>query len=904
MTLDELAGLLVASRFLPRGEPVEREALRTLPELADGLPAVVFDARGARVWSGCEAAVRAGAEPVVASLLTAARAEGGNESPRDLAGDPFALALAALVVEGARHSPGAAVVPLLEAVRVAHEAWRDPALAAVRADPAALRRVGAAVQARLAVACATAAETVRVPALAWAVARSRLLPVYTRGTLDRKLDWAEVAAVLDIPLSPQTVEAVETATRLAVRGIVERRARGASTPDDATMLLQFLGPARLDPGADPAAAALLLDPDALAVLLPTLGRYVDQKALVAAGVPRDRAERLLSASGGLAVASVLREVLAALRMWDVLGQLVDAVTPAPVRGLGVPRGSPTRAAVVAVGLARLRAEGGAAEAAWEALARAPEGGVPADSTGVVAFPDPVDALRFALTVRTRIRTSAVGLAWGMVHGGTDGTHTRLFGSGVDAALRWVAAPAGTRRGEGRAGGLRSVGGWLAGVGLGIDAAAYEAVQESRMRRGLATAADGPPAGDARVPSSLDLYRACEFEGGVLAMVRIPGIAGGFEALHMASDAWRALLNRDGERATPASTLPLHSPDAVAVAAPAVASAELDEGEGEGWEMAEHEDAAEEAPVTLDLGENTDEPWAPRAAQPGFEFDPDGTIALPEDAGGDDSAFGGFYLPGTNVLPPAAPASNSPPPVFRERPAAFDIFLEDDNEETDEWSAEAVNLALGDAAAPASSAPRFEDVSTDDPVVSLPSGDPFADPVTDRFPDPLGDPEPAPDPDDFAADAFSFADNVDAVAASPAADPFASFAPPPTAAAPPPRRGADPEPTHDRPTGGSRPGGRAKNRPAGALDFDFLLKGYACFFDKREAVFGRPYGTRIVDRHSYPYQGDPDSAYRTFLQDKIREGFLPRGDMVGDLPRGVTLMPLDADKLQRAWKDLS
>ncbi|MFN7147801.1 MAG: hypothetical protein ACK4YP_28785, partial [Myxococcota bacterium] len=87
-------------------------------------------------------------------------------------------------------------------------------------------------------------------------------------------------------------------------------------------------------------------------------------------------------------------------------------------------------------------------------------------------------------------------------------------------------------------------------------------------------------------------------------------------------------------------------------------------------------------------------------------------------------------------------------------------------------------------------------------------------------------------------------------------------------------------------------------------FDFLLKGYACFFEKKEAVFGRPYGTRIVDRHVYPYAGDPDEAYLAFLRDKIREGFVPRADMMGDLPRGVTLMPLDPEKLQRAWQDLS
>jgi hypothetical protein len=89
-----------------------------------------------------------------------------------------------------------------------------------------------------------------------------------------------------------------------------------------------------------------------------------------------------------------------------------------------------------------------------------------------------------------------------------------------------------------------------------------------------------------------------------------------------------------------------------------------------------------------------------------------------------------------------------------------------------------------------------------------------------------------------------------------------------------------------------------------MDFDFLLKGYAVFFEKKEVVFGRPYGTRLVDRHVYPYSGDVDGAYRAFLEDKIREGFVPRADLIGDLPRGVTVMPLDMGKLQAAWKELS
>ncbi|MFN7147363.1 MAG: hypothetical protein ACK4YP_26580, partial [Myxococcota bacterium] len=158
---------------------------------------------------------------------------------------------------------------------------------------------------------------------------------------------------------------------------------------------------------------------------------VDAKALVAAGVEKGRAERVLAPDGGLAVASVMIELLGALRTWDVLSQLTTALVAAPVKALTVPRGSPTKAAVVAVHTGRLGSDGGTS--AWEELVRGAEAGV-ADE-GVIAFPDAVDALRFALAARSRIPTAALALAWGPVTGGTDGGRTRLSGPAVEAAHR-------------------------------------------------------------------------------------------------------------------------------------------------------------------------------------------------------------------------------------------------------------------------------------------------------------------------------------------------------------------------------------------------------------------------------------------------------------------------------------
>lgn len=974
MTLDELAGLLQASRFLPRGartsstrpslEPLEHEALRAVPELADGLPAVVFDARGPHVWSGAADVLKAPLAGLGAALLAEARL--AADVDRKLDDDPLVLALARLVVEGARHSPGAAVVPLLEVVRGAWAAMGEPGIVELfRATPEAggegLGRVAAGVQARLAAACAKASESVRVPALAWALTRSRVLPLYARGSLDRDPSWARVAAVLGVPLPIGTVEAVEVAVRLAVKGLVERRAANKTTADDAALMLRALSPARLDAGADAAAVGLLVDPDGLMALLPALGRFVDAKALVAGRVDADRAARLLTPDGGLAVASVLLEVLAALRAWDVLSQLVAAVGPPPLRAFGVPRGAPAVGAVVAIGLGRSRADparAAAADAAWEELTRTAEGVfVDLGVAGVAAFPDAVDALRFALVARRRLEGAAVALSHGSILGGTDGAVTRLAGPAVEAALRWVAvAPSAARvSNEEPVVRLRQVGGWLCGDGLAVDAAADTALQEARVRRGLATKVDGPPAGDARVLHSLDVLRVYEFDSVVLAIVRIPGVAGGFEVLTLTAAEWRDLLDRDGDRADSASVSGPSPAEPAPFAAPVQAAEEPIQGfsgeESLGWEMAESEEFSEEVPV-LDLEENSYDAPPPPAPQPRFEFDEAGDEAASlEDA----SAFSGYYLPGAAegvaAERPTAPVSRAAPGL-----ASFEMEVEDDEEETQEWGPppEAILPPPAAGAPTRPETPRLADVESD-PFVSFSALDEFPVPdelrdpatpasaarwpayVTPGYAAPAGSAAPSTDP--FASsdgDPFTSPPRTRTVAPSESADPFAAAAPsaplsdpfafdpfaaPPEPASPaaPPAPQAPPAPegsfSFDEPTGDAKsvsssgriiggPEVQASRSVAGSVDFDFLLKGYACFFDRKEAVFGRPYGTRIVDRHVYPYRGDPDEVYAAFLRDKIEEGFVPLSERIGDLPRGVTVMPLDAEAMQRVWRELS
>ena len=376
----------------------------------------------------------------------------------------------------------------------------------------------------------------------------------------------------------------------------------------------------------------------------------------------------------------------ALREWDVVSQIAAAVAPATVKALAVPRGTVSKAAIVLVGLSRLRADAGGAtvvENGWRELRQRAEGGITADYgyAGLAAFPDPVDALRFALAAARRLDGAPVSLAWGLVQGGTDGRRTTISGPAVEGAIRWLSVgplPRGALdEGPTR---LRVNGGWLCGNGLAIEASAAEALQEARIRRGLLTGADGPPGGDSRVTRSLDLFAASEFDGSVLALVRIPGVAGGFEMIYLPLPDWRRLLDKDEERAAAAS-LPA-PPVAVETdlgVTPAVAVAEEAPQEEPGaWEMAELDELPDEAPVTLDLAEGTaDLPPVP-PEQPGFDFHEDSAEVPAEEPPG----FSGFYLPDVETQAASLARPSRPTTLPPAEPPAFEMEVEE--EETEEW----------------------------------------------------------------------------------------------------------------------------------------------------------------------------------------------------------------------------
>ena len=86
-----------------------------------------------------------------------------------------------------------------------------------------------------------------------------------------------------------------------------------------------------------------------------------------------------------------------------------------------------------------------------------------------------------------------------------------------------------------------------------------------------------------------------------------------------------------------------------------------------------------------------------------------------------------------------------------------------------------------------------------------------------------------------------------------------------------------------------------------MHLEQVFHGYVVLVAGEEIWFGRPYGARLVDQHGYRSLHDMDEAYRSFLKDKIAEGFVPRTDLTADLPLGATLQPIDAVRLAQAWR---
>ncbi len=917
MNLDALGRLVWERRRPPRGLDAGQAAVVALPEVCDGLPALIPGEASWAIYSACADVLQHPLRSAFERALREAEAPAGAGSPD---GDELSVALRALVAEGLSVSPGAGVVPLLEVVRQtaallsAPPGELSPRIAAIRAMPpeeqgAFLGRFASRMQVRMSAALAAlSAAGVRVPALAQAVVGCRFAVLFERGALDLEASLPLLSAVQGTGIPAATVSAGGIALRTAIAGVLDRRGAGRATPEDLGFVLRHVPPDLADRGVADVARALLTDPDALAWMLPQLARFTDVKTLVRAGVAAPLAKDLLKPEHGLALAAALVEVLRELRRWDVISALAASIAPvADVdgradRALVVPHG-PVHAVVVAVGLGMLRRPrpgfDGAAqvERVWAEAVRGIPGCIHVDLgfCALVVFLDALAAFRFALRVGQRFsgEQPPVGVGVGEISGGTDGEVVRLGGPAVESALQWLSLTAlPPRAGMDGIHALGLHGGRLCGQGVGIEAAAADAIEGARHAAGLVGPRDAAPGGDARMPRSLDTLRVFEFDDEVVALARVNGVSGGFEAVRFSLADWVALLDRDS-----AAALPHPAPVAPVQRNMAARSGEVDRIEmpsaqavAPGVAIATQIEPftviePAPAPVAFDpFGGDSAEPAGAGAATFSDPFaanaEPQRSLVL--DLGGDDD-FG-----------PARPQPVPEPEQVRHELLAGGAWRED-------W------LGDGGANLEADIAAEAEGQTTelpDDPE----SGDftSFFLPGVDTSSISL---EPSVDVD--------IEDDPSVSVMSHSAMPPAESGPVTTPPSAPQRPNAIPPPTAQRPRGikADRGGAdgvgelppRARSRGPGETpntDFEFLLKGYCAFIDGTQMVFGRPYGARIVDRHAYTVYGDVDGAYRAFLQDKIGEGFAPRTELVGDLPRGVTLAPLENERLTKAWRLLS
>ncbi len=83
---------------------------------------------------------------------------------------------------------------------------------------------------------------------------------------------------------------------------------------------------------------------------------------------------------------------------------------------------------------------------------------------------------------------------------------------------------------------------------------------------------------------------------------------------------------------------------------------------------------------------------------------------------------------------------------------------------------------------------------------------------------------------------------------------------------------------------------------GPADLRYLFEGYVEYLDGTAMVFGRRYGARILDMHSYEFEGDKDEVYHRFLLDKIEEGFVPRTDLCCNLKPGIEPEDIDLERI--------
>ena len=908
MNLDALSRLIRRPRFLARGVGA---VLHAVPELVDGAPPLTLAGDGVVIPSSVGPALADRVAKAVADAVQDALS--GQSRPLDRR-DPVVAALVTLVSEGLVLSPGAGVVPLLQLVREAGWVVTHPTdaleaqLTTLRALPTgrqveAWGRVASAMQGRIGLCCAEVAGSgLTVPALAQAILSTRLALVFPLGAVDVSEHMAILLGLTGNPLPAPAGHAAVVAIRLVVGGVSDRKSARTSTPDDDSLLLGPLRPEILSLGLEAAVRRMVGDPASSALILGALPRFVDAAALVRAGVPEPNARALLSAEGRAAASAGLGALAVELGRWEVVAALAQTLHPLDVRGrtdraLLVPH-RPLKLAVVGVGLGRLRSAGAArgasppvVERAWRELVRAAVGVASVDlgGAGILLFEDVGMAVRVALRIADRFASTgkrpAVSVAWGTVLGGTDGEVTRVSGPAVDAALRWLAHP-GDGLPTGRRLGVQN--GWLVGDGVAIDESAAALVASSWK---------GPPTTVPKaIPAELGLVSVFEAAEETLAFARIGSMPGGFELLAYPHPEWDALVRPF-----------VRGPARVAVDGGALDSASPPDDSEIDDDDLDDDDAGSHGDDELDDELDADLDVALEAALAGVR-DPKNGPVEPE------AALDGPVL--VSGVPLAAPPTGDP--FLARAPAEEDDPLADflrDLKRPPEEDAESgpghdgpVVLALGGPSSSSSS-----------PLPPVVAAEPLGVGSVETLPDLLDDADeaddaPEPAVEDEADTAFSgfYLPGVTSTAHSPGSASAVARAGPIRAST----GGVtvEDESTDETPSRAAAASFRDLAPPAAfpdpqpsrarTIDFGFVLDGYVVYTDADKVVFGRPYGRRVVDAHAYETGGGLGRAYQRFLGDKIAEGFVPRTDLVADLPARAAPTPLDPELLARAWQALS
>ncbi len=859
----ELIARMVRGRCEPLSGSLAAAALVRVPSLCDGLPdlplppndrPITFPVASSELLAPLvDRALRAAVDEALAEM----RPIPAEELARRLQDDSLTRALSRLLEEGLGLSPGAGSLVALDYARACSSRFAAPTpllVDGVRrvadlpppARAAALRAVASTMSARLAVACAELAGVgLRVPSLVTMLTDTPLVWVLPHSTpLPIDLDLA--VAALGSSEEDALMSAASVAFDHVVSGVLARVADRTLDARDASLSLRFCLPALQASGTRDALARLRGEPDAWTVVLPQLSGWVDDAGLVRAGVPAAAASELLRVDVAVAVASTIAQAARGWQAAQVVACVLAAIAPtgesSVSRQLLLPRGQPVHATVVAVSTGMIAA----ATSEQVALSREVTSLFAAwkEVTGAAAVSSlegPIAWFVFTDAIAAVRFAATVGARSPTgLPPPAAAVATGPLSGGSDGEVLRLAGPA-----------VQDALSLLAHLPLPGRPASFLGHKQIILDRGRlaghAAALDG---------ATLDLLRAA-------ALTPVPGaVPPGVHAawefdggvlvvvpIAELPDASAAvqMTFADWTVLASAASPPLSGAGA-APARPRPKPAQVAEAKPN----APAAPPAPQAPATEARPEALATEAKPEAQAAAGRPEGSHEVRRPKRAAVDDAPVSAPVRATVPMEPVHVPASA---PVPAGNP------FNDDAEPT---------------SIPGPASPAREHVSSSNPF-----DDAFGIPVGDQKAPPPAAPPPA---------YFEGVAGFDIVTeASPPEEPGAAFALPEFSGEPSPVSAALVE---------------RKPKRAPVVDFNFLLAGYACYVERDRVVFGRPYGTRLVDMHAFDADGNLDRAYLAFVQAKIREGFVPQTELSGELPRTVTVMPLDLERLGVAWRALT